>query len=145
MNIKGPAGPAGAAGANGKDGSPGATGPAGPNKVSTETSTDINGILKGNGSTVVQAKAGTDYIAPPKVLTVTLTTAGGTTQNVAASGVLADETAQEIHIMPKASDMKAYMDAGAYCSGQGADQLTFTLSAAPASNITVYVTIWAVK
>ena len=144
----GPAGPAGAAGEAGKDGSPGATGPQGPegpNKVSTTTAADISGLLKGEGGKVAQATAGTDYMAPPKVLTVQLTASGGTTQTVDAAGVLADETAQEIHIMPKASDMKAYMDAGAYCSGQAAGTLTFTMDTAPSQDITVYVTIWAVK
>lgn len=51
-------------GANGKDGSPGAAGPAGPNEVSTETATDITGILKGNGSNVGQAVDGEDYLSP---------------------------------------------------------------------------------
>lgn len=42
----GPQGPTGATGATG------ATGPAGPNEVTTSTSTNITGFLKGNGSTV---------------------------------------------------------------------------------------------
>ena len=42
----------------------GATGPSGPNNVDTSTTTPINGILKGDGSTVAQAVAGTDYQAP---------------------------------------------------------------------------------
>lgn len=51
-NIKGPAGN------DGNDGAPG------PNQVSTTTGTNINGLLKGNGSTVGAAVAGTDYQAP---------------------------------------------------------------------------------
>ena len=43
------------------DGSPGATG---PNTVSTTTSTNITGILKGNGSTVEAAVPKTDYVPP---------------------------------------------------------------------------------
>ena len=39
-------------------------GPAGPNSVTTSTSTTITGILKGTGSTVLAATAGTDYLAP---------------------------------------------------------------------------------
>ena len=42
----------------------GATGAAGPNNIDTSTTTPINGVLKGNGSTVAQAVAGTDYQAP---------------------------------------------------------------------------------
>ena len=41
----------------------GATGAAGPNTVTTSTTTNINGIIKGNGSVVSLAVAGTDYAA----------------------------------------------------------------------------------
>ena len=39
-------------------------GVAGPNQVTTTTATNINGLLKGNGSVVSQAQAGTDFVAP---------------------------------------------------------------------------------
>lgn len=42
----------------------GAQGAAGPNTVSTSTGTNITGLLKGDGSHVAQAVAGTDYQAP---------------------------------------------------------------------------------
>ena len=48
----------------GATGSKGDTGATGPNSVSTSTETNITGILKGNGSTVAAAVAGTDYAAP---------------------------------------------------------------------------------
>jgi hypothetical protein len=48
-------------GIRGADGAPGPTGPAGPNQVTTSTATNITGILKGNGTNVQQAVAGTDY------------------------------------------------------------------------------------
>lgn len=51
-------GPAGADGADGADGAPG------PNQVTTSTSTNITGILKGTGTYVAQASAGSDYQAP---------------------------------------------------------------------------------
>lgn len=63
----GPQGPAGPAGADGA---------AGPNLVGSTTATDLTGILKGNGSTVTPASAGTDYVATevdPKVGTLTNT------------------------------------------------------------------------
>lgn len=68
----GPKGDNGADGAKGADGAPGpkgetgAQGPqgaAGPNAVSTTTSTDITGLLKGAGGKVAKAVAGTDYAA----------------------------------------------------------------------------------
>ena len=39
----------------------------GPNEVSTSTSTNITGLLKGNGSNVVAAVAGTDYATPDQI------------------------------------------------------------------------------
>ena len=68
VSIRGPAGAAGAAG---------------PNEVSASTQTSYTKILKGNGSKVTQAVAGTDYIAP----------VSGTAGNVVvfgAGGALAD-------------------------------------------------------
>jgi hypothetical protein len=56
-----PVGATGATGATGPAGATGSTGPAGPNEVTTSTTTTITGILKGNGSNVGQAAAGTDY------------------------------------------------------------------------------------
>jgi collagen type VII alpha len=44
-------------------GAAGATGSTGPNQVTTSTATNITGLLKGNGTTVLQAVAGTDYDA----------------------------------------------------------------------------------
>jgi len=51
-------------GAPGATGPQGPTGAAGPNTVTNTTSTSLTGILKGNGSTVGTATAGTDYLAP---------------------------------------------------------------------------------
>jgi len=45
------------------DGEQGIQGEPGPNQVTTSTSTNITGLLKGNGSAVAQAQAGTDYAA----------------------------------------------------------------------------------
>ncbi len=80
----------------------------------------------------------------PAQATVVLTQDGWTdgAQTVTAAGVLADETAQEIHVMPRTGDMKAYMDAGIYCSGQSDGRLTFTCDSPPEGDVTVYVTIY---
>ena len=58
VSIKGPQGDTGA---KGDPGVQGEQGPAGPNEISTDTASSITGILKGNGSTVEVAIAGTDY------------------------------------------------------------------------------------
>lgn len=57
---KGDTGNTGATGSQGPAGSTGATGAAGPNTVSTSTSTNITGLLKGDGSTVSAVVSGTD-------------------------------------------------------------------------------------
>lgn len=48
----------------GAPGQQGPTGSAGPNSISTGTATALSGILKGNGSNVTTATAGTDYLTP---------------------------------------------------------------------------------
>ncbi len=63
--LKGPKGDDGAPGkdgANGKDGAPGPAGAAGPNTVSTDTTTGITGLLKGNGKTIDAAVSNIDYL-----------------------------------------------------------------------------------
>ena len=54
-SVIGPVGPAGPQGETGADGAPG------PNEVSTNTETNITGLLKGNGANVSAAEAGTDF------------------------------------------------------------------------------------
>ena len=75
-------GAAGAAGATGPQGPAGAQGPAGPNTVSTSTTTGISGLLKGNGKTVAQAVAGTDYFPPTGGTITGDLTLSGTTRNI---------------------------------------------------------------
>lgn len=62
--ARGPAGPQGPTGSTGPEGPEGPQGPAGPNTVSTSTTTALNGILKGTGTNVAVATAGTDYLTP---------------------------------------------------------------------------------
>lgn len=152
----GPQGPTGTAGTNGKDGAAGATGPAGPNKVGTDTATTFSGLLKGDGSKVVQAVAGTDYATPeqvnkkadkPTIQTVKLVSSGWTenAQTVTCTGIVTDETAQIVDISPAVGGFKAYMDAGIYVSAIAADKLTFTCDTAPGEDVTVYVSIQNVR
>jgi hypothetical protein len=65
-NIKGP------------KGDKGDTGDPGPNTVSTTTNTNITGLLKGTGSKVAQAVAGTDYAAANHTHSAYLDKSGGT-------------------------------------------------------------------
>ena len=94
----GPQGPTGPAGADGQDGAQGPQGetgpqgPVGPNEVSTTTDTNITGLLKGNGSTVQQAVAGTDYVATESDPTVPAWAKQPSKPNYTASEVGAEAT-----------------------------------------------------
>lgn len=87
QGIQGEQGPKGDTGDKGDKGDTGETGPkgdkgdTGPNEVSTSTATNISGILKGNGSTVQTATAGTDYMAPPATATALPTSGTALTAN----------------------------------------------------------------
>lgn len=59
-------------------GDKGDTGDPGPNTVSTTTDTNITGLLKGTGSKVAQAVAGTDYAAANHTHSAYLDKSGGT-------------------------------------------------------------------
>ena len=63
------------------------------------------------------------------------------TQTVTASGVLADETKQLITPTPALASQTAYYEAVVLCTGQSADQLTFTAKKIPTDDLTVYITI----
>lgn len=84
--AQGPAGADGAPGADGQDGAEGPQGPAGPNEVSTTTGTNITGLLKGNGSTVQAAVAGTDYAKPSNTVYATLLATGWTFDRINDTG-----------------------------------------------------------
>lgn len=60
----GATGPPGPEGPAGPTGATGATGPAGPNLVDGTTLTPLTGLLKGNGTDIDAAVAGTDYLTP---------------------------------------------------------------------------------
>ena len=167
--AQGPAGPQGAPGEKGEPGEKGdtgATGPAGPNTITAETETTLTGLLKGDGTSVSAADAGTDYVAPvagkglssndytteektkleglsaPVARTATLTVAGwsGTTQTVSVTGVTADSILT-VTYAPASHD--AWLDAGVYCSAQGAGTLTFTCESVPTAALTANIVIIA--
>ena len=76
---KGDIGPQGQTGPQGEPGEKGETGPQGPagsqgpNAVTTETSTPLAGLLKGNGANVETAVPGTDYLAESDFFICTVT------------------------------------------------------------------------
>ena len=83
----------------------------------------------------------------PKSVTVTLPASAwsSNTQTVTVSGVLADESAQLIQPMPAIASQNAYISAGVICSGQAANQLTFTCSTTPTEDISLYVVLTEVQ
>lgn len=88
-------------------------------------------------------------LAPMTVsVTVALPASGwgsSKTQTVTVSGVLADETKQLITPAPAAASQAAYYNAGIRCTGQAANNLTFTAETIPSTNLTVYVTVQEVS
>ena len=85
----------------------------------------------------------------PVSTAVTLSASGwnssSKTQTVTVSGVLADETKQLITPAPAAASQAAYYNAGIRCTGQAANNLTFTAETIPSTNLTVYVTVQEVS
>lgn len=209
----------------GPTGAQGEPGPSGPNMVTAETETTLTGLLKGDGTSIAAAEAGTDYVAPvegkelstndftdaykakidqnatdiaakqakitvsgllkgagdgsisaavsgtdyvapvagkglssndytteektkleglsaPIARTATLTVAGwsGTTQTVSVTGVTADSILT-VTYAPDSHD--AWLDAGVYCSAQGAGTLTFACDTVPTAALTANVVILA--
>ena len=209
----------------GPTGAQGEPGPSGPNMVTAETATTLTGLLKGDGTSVSAAEAGTDYVAPvegkelstndftdaykakidqnatdiaakqgkimvsgllkgagdgsvsaaeagtdyvapvegkglssndytteektkleglsaPVARTATLTVAGwsGTTQTVSVTGVTANSILT-VTYAPASHD--AWLDAGVYCSAQGAGTLTFTCESVPSAALTANIVIIA--
>lgn len=85
----------------------------------------------------------------PKALAITLPAASwdaaAKTQTAAVTGVLADETKQAITPAPAPASMAAAGESGVYCSGQGADSLTFTCKTVPTADLTYNVLIQEVQ
>lgn len=100
----------------------------------------VSGILKGNGSTVSAAVAGTDYATPSKAVTITLTAAGWSNnmQTVTVSGA----TASNIKVIsPAYASVDEYAACGVKASAEGAATLTFACTTVPENNLSVNVAI----
>lgn len=103
----------------------------------------VSGLLKGNGSGGVSAAvAGTDYQSPVTSATVTLSANAwnGNSQTIRVSNVTAGSLVT-VAPVPTAQNRTAYLEAGVYCSAQGAGTLTFVCEDVPSVNLNVNVQI----
>lgn len=108
----------------------GDTGAAGPNSVSTSTATTITGILKGNGSTVEEAVAGTDYAAASHTHSYIPTSAKGAANGVASLDADTKVTASQASaavVSVSASMTLASSHAGRFLSCTNASAITITI------------------
>lgn len=114
----------------GATGSKGDTGATGPNSVSTSTATNITGILKGNGSTVEAAVAGTDYAAASHTHSYIPTSAKGAANGVASLDADTKVTASQASaavVSVSASMTLASSHAGRFLSCTNASAITITI------------------
>ena len=93
QGVQGEQGPQGVQGVQGEEGP---QGPAGPNTVGSSTATNLTGLLKGNGSSVGVATAGTDYQAPLTAGTDYATPAVVTATQQMMAPILADPAGQAV-------------------------------------------------
>lgn len=111
-------------------------------EIDSTTPTSLNGILKGNGSTVQAAQSGVDYAAPSVGVSVTLRASGwnanAKTQTVSVAGVTA--TANCV-VTASLSSYMAYVEAGVRCTAQGAGTLTFACETVPTADVAANVLI----
>lgn len=103
----------------------------------------VSGLLKGNGSGgVAAAVAGTDYQSPVKSAMVTLSANAwsGNSQTINVSNVTAGSLVT-VAPVPTAQNRTAYLEAGVYCSAQGAGTLTFVCEDVPSVSLNVNIQI----
>ncbi len=103
----------------------------------------VSGLLKGDGSGGVSAAvAGTDYQSPVKSATVTLSANAwsGNSQTINIPNVTAGSLVT-VAPVPTAQNRTAYLEAGVYCSAQGAGTLTFVCEDVPSVNLNVNIQI----
>ena len=83
----------------------------------------------------------------PTGRTITLTadswagTAAPYSQTVSVAGVLADEAAQLVQIVPAADSMDAWEAAVVRCTAQTAGKLTFTAKGKPGGDLKIFVVL----
>lgn len=139
VSIKGPQGTKGDTGAQGAQGE---QGPAGPNEITADTATNINGLLKGNGSTVQVAQSGVDYAAPATdtVVTVSASAWSDNTITLSVTGVMVDSKL-EIGLSDTATDEQYAAATAAQIRATGSGNGTVTLKATTAPTIDLPIII----
>lgn len=139
VSIKGPQGEKGDTGAQGAQGE---QGPAGPNEISTDTATALNGLLKGNGSTVQVAQSGVDYATPATdtVVTASASAWSDNTITLSVTGVMVDSKL-EIGLSDTATDEQYAAATAAQIRATGSGNGTVTLKAATAPTIDLPIII----
>lgn len=100
----------------------------------------VSGMLKGTGTSVVVATAGTDYALPANSVTVTLTAAGwvDNTQTVSVSG--ATDTNIKV-ISPAPASIDEYASCGVKAAAEGAGTITFACTTVPENDLIINVAI----
>lgn len=115
-------------------------------EVNEGTPSNISGLVKGNGSTLQAAQAGTDYQAPIVETTATLVATDwvvgdySITQAVSVDGV---RLRNKVIISPDINSMEEYLRTGIYCAKQSYNALTFqsTVTTPPTNDLTINVLI----
>ena len=120
----------------------GPRGEPGPNEISTDTATALNGLLKGNGSTVQVAQSGVDYAAPATdtVVTASASAWSNNTITLSVTGVMADSKL-EIGLSETATDEQYAAATAAQIRATSSGDGTVTLKAAIAPTIDLPIII----
>lgn len=108
--------------------------------IDGNTTTTLNGLFKGNGSTLQVATAGTDYANPARSVTVTLTAAGwaNNTQTVSVEGA----TTTNVKVLsPAPASIDEYASCGVKAAAEGAGTITFICTTIPENGLTVNIAI----
>ena len=120
----------------------GPQGEPGPNEISTDTATALNGLLKGNGSTVQVAQSGVDYAAPATdtVVTASASAWSDNTITLSVTGVMVDSKL-EIGLSETATDEQYAAATAAQIRATGSGDGTVTLKATTAPTIDLPIII----
>lgn len=129
-------------GDTGATGPEGPQGPEGPNEISTDTATALNGLLKGNGSTVQVAQSGVDYAAPATdtVVTASASAWSNNTITLSVTGVMTDSKL-EIGLSDTATDEQYAAATAAQIRATSSGDGTVTLKAVAAPSVDLPILI----
>ena len=114
----------------------------GPNEISTDTATALNGLLKGNDSTVQVAQSGVDYAAPAidTVVTASASAWSNNTITLSVTGVMTDSKL-EIGLSETATDEQYAAATAAQIRATGSGDGTVTLKAVAAPSVDLPILI----